>query len=171
MAYLEGGRCSLSNNLSENSICPVTVGWKNWLFSDTPEGATANLLYLTIIEMAKAYDINLYEYQKLLLGHAIDEITRLTGHTYQTAKKYLEKECSSNNGHYDCRMPGKPAPYDQEVVAMRSQRITYKKIHERIYHKGYTGTIASLWIFMQKERTHQKRISAAVQTVFVEPAA
>ena len=50
-------RYRLSNNLSENAIRPVTVGRKNWLFSDTPEGATANSLYLTIVEMAKMYDI------------------------------------------------------------------------------------------------------------------
>lgn len=67
MTYLEDGRCSLSNNLSENSIRPVTVGRKNWLFSDTPDGATANALYLTIVEMAKAYQLNLYEYLKYLL--------------------------------------------------------------------------------------------------------
>lgn len=66
MTYLEDGRCSLSNNLSENAIRPVTVGRKNWLFSDTPEGATANSLYLTLIEMAKAYGLNLYEYLKFL---------------------------------------------------------------------------------------------------------
>ena len=66
MTYLEDGRCSLSNNLSENSIRPVTVGRRNWLFSDTPEGAKANALYLTIVEMAKAYGLNLYEYLKFL---------------------------------------------------------------------------------------------------------
>lgn len=83
MTYLEDGRCSLSNNLSENSIRPVTIGRKNWLFSDTPEGATANSLYLTIIEMAKAYDLNLYEYLKFLLenrpskGMSDDEIAKL----------------------------------------------------------------------------------------------
>ena len=83
MTYLEDGRCSLSNNLSENSIRPVTVGRKNWLFSDTPEGATANSLYLTIIEMAKAYDLNLYEYLKFLLesrpskGMSDDKIAKL----------------------------------------------------------------------------------------------
>ena len=62
MTYLEDGRCSLSNNLSENSIRPVTVARKNWLFSDSPDGATANALCLTIVEMAKAYDLNLYKY-------------------------------------------------------------------------------------------------------------
>lgn len=69
MTYLEDGCCSLSNNLSENSIRPVTVGRKNWLFSDTPEGAAANALHLTIVEMAKAYGLNLYEYLKYLLEH------------------------------------------------------------------------------------------------------
>ncbi|WP_230399270.1 IS66 family transposase [Novisyntrophococcus fermenticellae] len=69
MTYLEDGRCSLSNNLSENSIRPVTVGRKNWLFSDTPEGADANSLCLTMVEMAKAYELNLYEYLKFLLEH------------------------------------------------------------------------------------------------------
>ncbi|MFT3985484.1 MAG: transposase [Lachnospiraceae bacterium] len=101
-------------------------------------------------------------------GHAIDEITRVTGHTYHTVRKYLKEECSSNNGHYDCRMAGKLAPYEQDVIEMRSQGITYKKIHEYICHKGYTGTIASLRVFMQKEITHQKSITAAEQTGAVE---
>lgn len=73
MTYLEDGRCSLSNNLSENAIRPVTVGRKNWLFSDTPEGATANSLYLTIVEMAKVYGLNLYKYLKLLLERRLSK--------------------------------------------------------------------------------------------------
>lgn len=56
-------------------------------------------------------------------------------------------------------MPGKLAPYEQEVIEMRAQGITYKKIHECICEKGYTGTIASLRVFMQKERTHLKSLS------------
>lgn len=69
MTYLEDGRCSLSNNLSENSIRPVTLGRKNWLFSDTPDGAQANTVYLSLIEMSKAYGLNVYEYLKFLLEH------------------------------------------------------------------------------------------------------
>lgn len=64
--YLEDGRCSFSNNLSENSIRPVTVGRKNWLFSDSPEGAQANTIYLTMVEMAKAYDLDLQKYLNFL---------------------------------------------------------------------------------------------------------
>lgn len=33
------------------------------------DGASANALYLTIVEMAKAYKLNLYEYLKYLLEH------------------------------------------------------------------------------------------------------
>ena len=94
-------------------------------------------------------------------GHSIDEISRLTGHTTVTIKKYLKDDCPVGNGHYDSRRPGKLAPYESDVIKMRAQGITYQKIHEYICQKGYDGTVDSLRVFMQKERTHQKRISAA----------
>ena len=53
----------------ENAIRPVTVSRKNWLFSDTTDGAAANALFLTIVEMAKTYELNLYEYLKFLFEH------------------------------------------------------------------------------------------------------
>ena len=93
MTYLEDGRCSLSNNLSENCIRPVTVGRKNWLFSDTPDGANANALYLTIVEMAKAYNLNLYEYLKYLLGNrpnkdmSDDELAKLAPWSEEVQEK------------------------------------------------------------------------------------
>lgn len=91
--------------------------------------------------------------------HSIDEISRLTGHTTLTVKNYLKDDCPVSNGHYDCRRPGKLAPYEQDVIEMRSKGIKYPQIHEYICQKGYTGTLASLRVFMQKERTHQKSIS------------
>lgn len=97
MTYLEDGRCSLSNNLSENCIRPVTVGRKNWLFSDTPDGANANALYLTIVEMAKAYNLNLYEYLKYLLEHrpnkdmSDDELAKLAPWSEEVQKKCSEQ--------------------------------------------------------------------------------
>lgn len=62
MTYLEDGRCSFSNNPSENSIRPFTLGRKNWLFSNTPKGAEASAIVYTIVEMAKAYSLNVYKY-------------------------------------------------------------------------------------------------------------
>ena len=65
--YLEDGRLSFSNNLSENSIRPFTVGRKNWLFNDTPAGANASAVIYSIIETAKANDVNVYQYLIYLL--------------------------------------------------------------------------------------------------------
>lgn len=66
--YLEDGRCSLSNNNSENSVRPITVGRKNWLFSDSQDGAEASMLCYTIIEMAKTYNLKIYDYILYLLS-------------------------------------------------------------------------------------------------------
>ena len=67
MTYLEDGRCSLSNNPSENSIRPVTLGRKNWLFSDSQDGANASMIVYTMVEMAKAHGLHPYNYLKYLL--------------------------------------------------------------------------------------------------------
>jgi len=69
MTYLEDGRCSFSNNLSENSIRPFTLGRKNWMFSDSPKGASASAVVYTMVEMAKAHDLNIYQYLKYILEH------------------------------------------------------------------------------------------------------
>lgn len=47
----------------------MKVGRKNWLFSDTPDDANTNALYLIIVEMARAYNLNLYEYLEYMLEH------------------------------------------------------------------------------------------------------
>ena len=67
MTYLEDGRCSLSNNLAENAIRPFTVGRKNWLFSDSQKGAQASAICYTMVEMAKAHDLNVLQYLNYLL--------------------------------------------------------------------------------------------------------
>lgn len=73
VTYLEDGRCSFSNNPSENAIRPFTVGRKNWLFSDTPDGATASAVIYTIVEMAKAHKLNVYRYLCYLLTKRPDK--------------------------------------------------------------------------------------------------
>jgi len=40
---------------------------KNWLFSDTPEGATASAVIYSIIETAKANGLEPYWYLRILL--------------------------------------------------------------------------------------------------------
>ena len=68
--YLEDGRCSFSNNASERSVKPFVMGRKNWMFSDTPNGAVASEQIYTIIETAKENGVNVYHYLTYLLEQA-----------------------------------------------------------------------------------------------------
>ena len=42
-------------------------GRKNWLFSESPEGAKASATVYTMVEMAKAHNLNIYKYLNFLL--------------------------------------------------------------------------------------------------------
>lgn len=67
MTYLEDGRCSFCNNLSELEIKPVALGRKNYLFSDTPAGADSSAIIYSLVETAKANGINTFHYLWYLL--------------------------------------------------------------------------------------------------------
>lgn len=67
--YLLDGRCSISNNMAENGIRPYAVGRKNWLFADTPKGASASATVYSIVETAKANGLDVLEYLTYLLMH------------------------------------------------------------------------------------------------------
>ena len=70
--YLLDGRCCISNNAAENAIRLFTVGRKNWLFADTPKGASASAAVYSIVETAKANGINVYTYLHYLLLYMPD---------------------------------------------------------------------------------------------------
>lgn len=71
--YLQDGRCSFSNNLSENAIRPFTLGRKNWLFSDTPKGAKGSAIAYTMVELAKVNGLSVRAYLKYILSKRPDE--------------------------------------------------------------------------------------------------
>ena len=52
----------MDNNLAENAIRPFVVGRKNWLFYRTPEGARTSAFFYSIIETAKANNLEPYRY-------------------------------------------------------------------------------------------------------------
>ena len=72
-AYLQDGRCNISNNLAEGSIRPFTIGRKNWLFSGSPKGATASAAIYSLMETCKANEIDPYKYLIYLLEHLPNE--------------------------------------------------------------------------------------------------
>ena len=60
--YCEDGLLNISNAAAENAIRPLTVGRRNWLFADTPDGARASAIYYSLIESAKANGLEPFEY-------------------------------------------------------------------------------------------------------------
>jgi len=89
-AFLEHGELDISNNLAENAIRPFVVGRKNWLFSDTPKGADSSAVIYSLVESAKANDLEPRSYLWFLL----DEM------------RYLDKSPSA--AELDTLMPWSP---------------------------------------------------------------
>ena len=68
IGYIEDGRLAPDNNAAENSIRPFVLGRKNWLFSGTPEGAEASAALYSLIETAKANNIEPYLYLRTVFA-------------------------------------------------------------------------------------------------------
>ena len=111
--YLEDGRCSFSNNLSENAIRPFTVGRKNWLFCDTPNGAQASALVYSMVEIAKANGVNVYHYLTYLLekmpsDRMSDEELELLAPWNENVKTEIQHRVN-NTDQSDVNCQGTPA--------------------------------------------------------------
>lgn len=82
IAYLDDGRRPIDNNRAENSIRPFVIGRKNWLFSNSQAGAHASANLYSLIETAKANNLNPYEYLKRIFtelpsAQSVDDIDAL----------------------------------------------------------------------------------------------
>ena len=66
LRYLEDGRLEIDNNLVENAIRPFCLGRRNWLFSDTVEGAEASANLYSLIMTAKANRLEPHAYLSLV---------------------------------------------------------------------------------------------------------
>jgi len=62
VCYLEDGQLSIDNNRAERAIKPFVIGRKNWLFSQTANGANASAVLYSIIETAKANGLTPFDY-------------------------------------------------------------------------------------------------------------
>ena len=64
--YLEDGHIEIDNNKAENAIRPFVIGRKNFLFSGSPRGADASATLYTLVESAKANDLEPWAYLNYL---------------------------------------------------------------------------------------------------------
>jgi transposase len=60
--YLEDGRLNIDNNRAERAIKPFVIGRKNWMFSQTSNGANASATLYSIIETAKTNGLIPFDY-------------------------------------------------------------------------------------------------------------
>ena len=60
--FLDDPGIELSNNRAENAIRPFVVGRKNWLFSDSPKGASASAMLYSLVVSAKMNGLNAEDY-------------------------------------------------------------------------------------------------------------
>ena len=66
LRFLEDARIPLSNNAAENAIRPFVVGRKNWLFCKSNDGAIAAANAYSLVESAKANDLDVLKYMNFV---------------------------------------------------------------------------------------------------------
>ncbi len=65
-AYLDTPWFTPDNNVAERAIRPFVLGRKNWVISGSPRGAYASAELYSLIETAKANDVDPYYYLRYL---------------------------------------------------------------------------------------------------------
>lgn len=68
MAFLDAPEVPISNNLAENVIRPFVVGRKSWLFCDSVKGAQSSAIVYSIVETAKANNMEHCDYLLMVLS-------------------------------------------------------------------------------------------------------
>ena len=68
--YLKDGRLELSNNRAERSIKPFVISRKNFLFANTPKGATGSAVMFSLIQTAIENGLDPYRYLTWLMKMA-----------------------------------------------------------------------------------------------------
>lgn len=80
--YLDDGRYEIDNNLIENSIRPVALGRKNYLFAGSHEGAQRAAIMYSFFATCKINDIEPFEWLTKVL-------TRIPDHSIQRLEELL----------------------------------------------------------------------------------
>ena len=70
--YLKDGRLEISNNRAERSIKPFVIDRKNFLFANTPKGASGSAVMFSMIQTAIENGLDPYKYLTWLLKAAKD---------------------------------------------------------------------------------------------------
>ena len=70
--YLDCPDLFVDNSVAERSIKPFVIGRKNWLFSGSEKGAESSCFLFTLIENAKYYHLDPYEYLRCVFDQSVN---------------------------------------------------------------------------------------------------
>ena len=95
---LDDGNIPMDNNYAEQAIRPFTIGRKNFVIIESDNGAKASAILYSLVETAKANQLNTYKYFELLLTeipkHMEDKDLRFLDDLMPWNKK-VQKLCPS----------------------------------------------------------------------------
>ena len=93
--YLKDGRLEISNNRAERSIKPFVIDRKNFLFANTPRGASGSAVMFSLIQTAIENRLDPYKYLTWLLKQAKDTDLTKEENIYLLLPWNIPKECRS----------------------------------------------------------------------------
>lgn len=86
-AYVNDGRLNIDNNPVENSIRPVAIGRKNYLFAGSHEAAKRSAMLYSLLGTAKMHGVEPYTWLKEVLTHIaehpVNKVAELLPHRYK----------------------------------------------------------------------------------------
>jgi len=87
MLYTTDGKLNIDNNPVENSIRPVAIGRKNYLFAGSHEAAQRSAMLYSLMGSCKLHGINPFIWLRDILqrinNHSINKITELLPHNWK----------------------------------------------------------------------------------------
>ena len=89
----------MDNNTAEQAIRPFTIGRKNYVIISSSNGAKASSVIYSIVETAKANNLNIYDYLELLLSeipnHMDDKILDFLDKLFPWSD-FVQDKCSKS---------------------------------------------------------------------------
>lgn len=96
--FLTDGMIPPDNNYAEQAIRPFTIGRKNFVLMESDNGAKASAMLYSLVETAKANEVNTYQYLELLLTeipmHMDDDNLKFLDELLPWSPR-VQKECPS----------------------------------------------------------------------------
>ena len=95
MNYLLDGRCEISNNRAERKAKSYAIGRKAFLFHTSEAGAGASAVMYSIVETAKANNLNIFQYLYTVLLYIPDYLNSSAGiEQLMPWSQFIKEQCS-----------------------------------------------------------------------------